>query len=84
MRLAAIDRVESEWAVVFFEGEMEPVNIRLAALPEGVKEGDYLQIEIQDGAVVRAKIDSEAKAAAEKRIQAKLERLRRGNHLKKM
>jgi hypothetical protein len=82
MRLAGIDRVESEQVVVLFEGETQPVNIRLADLPKGVREGDYLQIEMQDGEVVRAKIDADAKDEAEKRIQAKLEGLRRGEHLK--
>jgi archaellum component FlaG (FlaF/FlaG flagellin family) len=82
MRLAVIDRVESERAVVLFEGETQPQNIRLADLPMGVKEGDHLQIEMQDGEVVRAEIVTDAKAEAEKRIQVKLERLRRGDHLK--
>lgn len=84
MRLAVIDRVESEQAVVIFEGEREPIHIALAALPEGVKEGDYLLIEMQDGEVVRTEIDADGKAEAERRIQAKLERLRRDDHLKKM
>lgn len=82
MRLAVIDRVESELAVVSFEDETQPVNIRLTDLPKGVTEGDHLQIEMRDGAVIRAEIDTEAKVEAEKRIQAKLERLRRGDHLK--
>lgn len=84
MRLAVIDRVESEQAVVLFQGETQPVNIRLTDLPEGVKEGDHLQLEMQDGAVVRAEIDTEVKAEAEKRIQAKLEWLRQGEHLKRL
>lgn len=82
MRSAVIDRVESEQVVVVFEGEAEPVNIPLAALPDGVREGDSLLIEMQDGEVVRVEIDADAKAEAEKRIQAKLERLQRGDHLK--
>lgn len=84
MRLAVTDRVESEQAVVIFEGEREPIHIPLAALPEGVREGDYLLIEMQDGEVVRTEIDADGKAEAERRIQAKLERLRRDDHLKKM
>jgi hypothetical protein len=82
MRIAVIDRAESERAVILFEGEAQPVNIPLADLPEGVKEGGHLQIEMQDGTVVRAEINAKAKDEAEKRIQAKLERLRRGDHVK--
>jgi len=82
MRQAVADRVESELAVLYFEGEAQPVNVPLVDLPDGVKEGDYLQIEMRDGKVVQAEIDLDAKAEAEQRIQAKLERLRRGDHLK--
>lgn len=84
MRSAVVDRVETEQAVVIFEGEREPIHIPLAALTEGVREGDYLLIEMQDGEVVRTEIDADGKAEAERRIQAKLERLRKGDHLKKM
>ena len=83
MRSAVVDRVESERTVVLFEGETEPVNIRLAEMPEGVKEGDYLLIEMQSGEVVHAEIDTDAKAEAEKRIQAKLERLRQGEYMRR-
>lgn len=81
MRQAVIDRIESERAVVFFQGDTQPVNLWLADLPSGVKEGDYLQIEMRDGEVVRAEIDPQARADAEQRIQTKLDRLRRGDHL---
>jgi hypothetical protein len=82
MQSAVIDRIEGEWAVVFLQDEQQSVNVRLADLPAGVKEGDYLQIEMRDGEVIRAEIDLDARAAAEERIQAKLDRLRRGDHLK--
>lgn len=82
MRSAVVDRVESERAVVIFERETQPVNIPRAALPEGVREGDYLLIEMQDGEIVRAEIDADTKAEAERRIQSKLAWLRRGDHLK--
>ena len=80
MQSRVVDRIECEWAVVLFQGETEPANIRLADLPRGIKEGDFVRVERQEGVVVQAEIDREAKAEAHKRIQAKLERLRRGEH----
>ena len=82
MQAAVIDRIEGEWAVIFLQNEQQPINVRLDDLPAGVKEGDYLQIELRDGEVIRAEIDPDARATAEERIQAKLERLRRGDHLR--
>jgi hypothetical protein len=82
MKPAQIDRIEGEWAVVFVEGEKQPVDIRVSDLPDGAGEGDYLLIEMQGGEVVEAELDPEGKAKAEKRIQDKLGRLRRGDHLK--
>ena len=68
--------------MIYLHNEQRSVNIHLDDLSTGVKEGDYLQIEMQGGKVIRAKIDPDARAKAEERIQAKLERLRRGDHLK--
>ena len=82
MQSGVVDRIEGEWAVVLLQGEGKSVNIRLADLPPGVKEGDYLRIERQDNKIVQVEVDLEAKAEAEKRIQAKLERIRRNDHLK--
>ena len=81
MKPAQIDRVEGAWAVVFIEGEKHPVNIPLIDLPEGIGEGDYLLIQMQDGEVIQVELDPEGKAKAEKRIQDKLNLLRRGGHL---
>lgn len=81
MKSAQIDRIEGEWAVVFIEGEKQPVNIRVSDLPERAGEGDYLLIEMREGEVVDVALDADGKAKAEQRIQDKLERLRRGDHL---
>lgn len=82
MKSAQIDRIEGEWAVVFVEGEKQPVNIRVSDLPDRAGEGDYLLIEMQDGEVIHVELDPEGKAKAEKRIQDKLDLLKRGGHLK--
>lgn len=76
-----IDRFEGDWAVVEIANETEPRNISRKLLPRRAKEGDYLQLEIKDGNVIQAKTDPDATQAAKKRIQDKLGRLRRGEHL---
>jgi len=45
-------------------------------------EGDYLQFEMEDRNIMKAKLDPETTQAARERIQKKLARLRRGEHLK--
>ena len=82
MKSAQIDRVEGAWAVIVIEGVKHPVNIPVIDLPEGIREEDYLPIEMRNGEAVAAVLDPEGKAKAKKRIQDKLNRLRRGDHLK--
>ena len=82
MKEAAVDRIEGQWAVLMFEDQSTSVNVPLAKLPDQIREGDYLRVTLEDGEVVAGEIDQEAKARAQARIQAKLDRLRRGDHLK--
>lgn len=81
MKQAVIDRIEGNLAVLIVDNK--PLNVPLATLPAGAKEGDYLQVEMQEGAVISATIDTAAIQEARQRIAEKLERLRRGDHLKK-
>ena len=76
-----IDRFEGEWAVVEIANETELRNVPRKLLPRRAKEGDHLQLEIEDGTVIRAKVDPDATQAAKERIKDKLDRLRRGEHL---
>ena len=76
-----IDRFEGKWAVIEIVDETEPRNVPRKLLPRSAKEGDHLQIEIADGNVIRAKVDSDATDVAKERIKDKLDRLRRGEHL---
>jgi len=77
-----IDRFEGKWAVVEIADEIEPRNVLRKLLPRGAKEGDHLELEIEDGTVIRVKVHSDATQAAKERIKDKLDRLRRGDHLK--
>ena len=78
---AVIDRFEGEQAVLLLgDGEIQLVVPR-ESLPGEAKEGDWLQVEIEEGVLVDAAIDAQATARAEERIAAKLARLRKGEQL---
>jgi hypothetical protein len=80
---AVIDRYEGQFAVVFFDDDPDtPVDIARYHLPRRKpKDGTYLKIERRGDEIVSIIIDKEATKAARKRIQDKLDRLRRGEHL---
>jgi len=77
---AVVDRFEGEWAMLIVEGQ--PLNVLRDALPDNVREGDCLEIEIEEGQVVNAVIDQPETEAARQRIEEKMGQLRRGEHLK--
>ncbi len=79
---ASIDRVEGTSAVVVVQGTMEILVVPRTLLPRRSREGHWLQLELQHGAVVRARADTTATAAARQRIARKLALLRQGSHLK--
>jgi hypothetical protein len=80
---AVIDRYEGQFAVVFFADDPDtPVNLARHHLPRRKpKEGAHLKIERRGDEIISITIDKEAAKAARKRIQEKLGRLRRGEHL---
>ena len=80
---AVIDRYEGQFAVVFFENDPDtPVDIERSHLPRRKpREGTYLKIEKRGSEILGITIDKEATKAARQRIQEKLDRLRRGEHL---
>ncbi len=79
---ASIDRFEGEWAVLLVGEVGRVVNVRRAILPKRVREGQWLSIELVDDEVVSAKVDREETERVQKRIDEKLAKLRRGEHLK--
>ena len=80
--IGVIDRFEGDWAVIDISDETEPRNIPRNLMPEGAKEGDHLRIEVEGGNIVQVLLDSEATQVIRKRIDEKLARLRRGEHLR--
>jgi hypothetical protein len=76
IKKAAIDRFEGKLAVLLVDEK--PQNVLRSLLPEGVKEGDWLEVEFDGERLVSAKLDAEEKERMRKRIEEKLARLRKG------
>jgi hypothetical protein len=81
MTKAVIDRFEGELAVLLLDDGDERLVVPRVSLPLGAREGQWLQVDVQDGVVVSAIIDEEETDSVKQRIAEKLERLRRGEHL---
>ena len=77
---AVIDRFEEDWAVLLVGEDERRFDVKRTALPIDAREGDWLQIEIEDEQLVSAIADVEATARVSGRIMSKLELLRRGDH----
>ncbi len=83
MMKAVIDRFEGKYAVLILgEGERQ-LNVPRTLLPKKAKEGSWLQVEIENESLLSAVLDEAETDNAKQRITEKLERLRRGDHLKK-
>lgn len=78
---ASIDRFEGKWAVLLVGDPARVVNVRRSSLPKGSKEGHWLLVEFKDDHLLSVQLDPEETERVRKRIEAKLERLRRGEHL---
>jgi hypothetical protein len=78
---AVIDRFEGDIAGLLVGEQHALINVLRSRLPRHAREGDYLRIEARDGEVISATVDSEATARAKQRIEEKMDRLRRGDHL---
>jgi hypothetical protein len=78
---AVIDRLEGEQVVLLVGDTQDRVLSNRALLPAGAKEGDWLKVEILNKRILSAVIDVEGTAAARRRIDEKLDALRRGDHL---
>jgi hypothetical protein len=84
-QLASVDRIEDGRLAVLIIGDVEQeLVVPVEHLPEGVQDGDWLRVEIEDNELVHAELDIEAKKAASERIEEKMQRLRSrgGGHRK--
>lgn len=79
---AVIDRFEGGLAVLLVGEDERRIDIPRECLPKGAREGYWLQVELEEGQLVYAALDPEETMRAKRRILEKLQRLRRGDHLK--
>lgn len=79
---AVVDRFEGDIAVLLTGDNEERKDVPRKILPKKVKEGHWLQVEIQSGEVIKAIIDENDTTKAKQRISEKLARLRKGDQLK--
>ena len=76
---AVIDRFEEGIAVLIVGVDERRMEVHRRLLPRQVKEGHWLQVEIENGIISSITIDEEETAKVKSRIAEKLERLRRGD-----
>lgn len=69
---AVLERIEGNRAIIVVDRN---------ELPSDAKEGDHLTFTVVNGEIVAIEIDHEATEATRQRIEEKMDRLRRGDHL---
>jgi hypothetical protein len=79
---AVIDRFEGDKAVLLVGVEEDKLIVPRSSLPAGIKEGQWLQVDVADDRVLSATIDQVETNERTERIEEKLARLRRGDHRK--
>lgn len=79
---AVIDRFEESQAVLLVGEQERKLIVSRKDLPRGAKEGSWLKIELEGERLLSAMIDEDETVRAKQRIADKLERLKRGEHLK--
>jgi hypothetical protein len=73
---AVIDRFEGDKAVLLVGEEEDNLIVPRTSLPSGAREGQWLQVDVEDDRVLTATIDEDETARAKERIAEKLGRLR--------
>jgi hypothetical protein len=81
-QMAVIDRFEGNTAVLLVGEARRVMNVLRDALPAEAREGMWLKVALEGGMLKQAALDEDATEAARQRIQEKLDRLRRGDHLR--
>jgi hypothetical protein len=79
--MAVIDRFEGDIAVLLVGSAQRIVDVPREHLPPGVEAGQWLRVQLDGDVLMHAAPDADATEDARQRIQEKLARLRRGDHL---
>ncbi len=78
---AVIDRFEGATVVLLVGAAQRPIDIPRALLPPDAQAGQWLRVQLDGDQILQIDMDRDATDAARQRIQEKLARLRRGDHL---
>jgi hypothetical protein len=79
---AVVDRFEADKVVLLVGEEEDRLVVPRASLPQGVREGTWLQVEVADDRVLSATIDQAETTKRKAIIEEKLAKLRRGDQRK--
>jgi hypothetical protein len=79
---AVIDRFDDDKAVLLVGEEEDRLVVLRSSLPEGVKEGTWLQVDVADDRILSASIDQAETAKRKEIIEEKLAKLRKGDQRK--
>ncbi len=74
---AVVDRFEGDKAVLLVGEEQDRLVVPRGSLPAGVKEGQWLQVEVADDRVLSATVDQAETAKRMASIEEKLAQLRK-------
>lgn len=74
---AVVDRFEGDKAVLLVGSDKDRLVVKKSFLPKGVKEGDWLQVEVRDDRILSASIDTKETESVKKRITEKMELLKK-------
>lgn len=78
---AVIDRFEGDMAVLLVGTAQRVIDVPRALLPPDAQAGQWLRVQLDGDHILQIDIDRDATNAARQRIEEKLARLRRGDHL---
>jgi hypothetical protein len=79
---AVIERFDGNIAIIE-SAKGDEYRIHRSQLPKGCHVGHHLQMKMRDGKIIQVMIDEKATIQTRKSIDELMEKLRRGEHLKK-
>ena len=77
----SLDRLEGEFAIAYSD-DGSKFDIPKALVPKDAKQGARVRLQLKEGKVMMVKVDRKGTRSLDEKIKEKLERLKRGDHLK--
>ena len=79
--VASLDRFEEEFAIAYSDDGTK-YDMPKVLVPKGVMQGARVRLFLKEGKVVMVKVDRKGAKSLDDKIKERLERLKRGDHLK--